>query len=46
MLGLADREGPPGPTWKSCVLSLRDLLPADEAAPIDTVSLPTRLRGD
>ena len=45
VLGLAYREGPPGPTRESCGLSPRDLLPADEAAPIDTAELAARLRG-
>jgi hypothetical protein len=45
VLGLAYREGPPGPTPEACPFPLRDLLPEDEAAPIDTAALAERLRG-
>ena len=44
-LGLAYREGPPDPTVEVCPFSLRDLLPQDETAPIDTAALAARLRG-
>jgi hypothetical protein len=45
VLGLAYREGPPDRTVECCPLSLRDLLPEDEAAPIETAALAGRLRG-
>ena len=45
VLGLAYRQGPPDPTPEACPLSLRDLLPQDEAAPVDTGALAARLRG-
>ncbi len=44
VLGLAYREGPPDPTPEACPLSLRDPLPRDEAATIDTAALAARLR--
>jgi uncharacterized protein DUF29 len=44
VLGLAYREGAPGPTPESCPLPLGDLLPEDEAALIDTAELAARLR--
>ena len=45
VLGLAYREGPPGPTPEPSPFRLRDLLPQDEADPIDTAALAARLRG-
>lgn len=45
VLGLSYREGPLGPTPETCPLSLRDLLPQNEAAPIDTAALAAGLRG-
>ena len=46
VLGLAYREGPPGPTPERCPFTLRELLHEDEAAPVDTAALTGRLRGD
>lgn len=46
VLGLAFRERPPDPTPESCPFALRELLPEDEAAPIDAAALAARLRGD
>ena len=43
-LGLAYREGPPDPTAEFCPFLSRDLLPQDEAAPIDTAAPAARLR--
>ncbi len=45
VIGLAYREGPPDPTPEDCAPSLRDLLPQDEATPIDTTALAASLRG-
>ena len=45
LVGLAYREGPPSPTPEICPFLLRDLLPQDEAAAIDTAALAACPRG-
>jgi hypothetical protein len=45
VLGLTYREGPPNQTTELCHLSLPDLLPQNEAAPVDASALAARLQG-